>query len=494
MQELNDIALLRQYTEQNSEEAFAALVTRHVNKVYSVALRHARNSHQADEITQAVFVTLAKKAPHLGKGVVLSGWLYQAARLTAVTFTRSEIRRAHREQEAHMQTVLNETEPEIWPQIAPLLDTAIAGLNETDRHAVVLRFFDGYSMSEVGAALGASEDAAKKRVNRAVEKLRTFFTKRGVNLPAAILIAAISANSVQAAPVGLAKTISVVAMAQGAATGITVMAFVQGLLKPVLTLSAGTFAALAPLLGSGYFHLKAEVENAKSPRERQFLVRMIWFRFTVAFLALAVPLVVAVMNPSLFKQPGVIEFGFAGYCFLGAIESAARMMYFHRRRRQIQIEDDTWEESDRSEEAKPAGLLADLSDTNSKANRYSAIAAVFGLVGCILFNGTLMTRALSGGQWMVALLILLWFGFVSFRWIRNWRRRSRLVFDARFGTLVKVVCFWGVLTLLILDFSWARGRLPQSNPGAIGSNIAVVLVYAGLIGVLARLHRSPAHS
>src|SRR3954469_16511007 len=139
MQELDDIALLRQYTEQNSEEAFAALVARHVNKVYSVALRHTRNPSQAEEITQSVFVILAKKSRHLGKGVVLSGWLYQTARWTAVTFIRTEIRRNHREHEAHMQTGLYETESDVWPQIAPLLDTAMAGLNETDRYAVVLR-------------------------------------------------------------------------------------------------------------------------------------------------------------------------------------------------------------------------------------------------------------------------------------------------------------------------------------------------------------------
>jgi len=101
--------------------------------------------------------------------------LYQTARLTAVTCIRSEIRRTRREREAHMQTVLNETESDVWPQIAPLLDAAMAGLNETDRHAMVLRFFDERSMGEVGAALGASEDAAKKRVHRAVERLRLFF-------------------------------------------------------------------------------------------------------------------------------------------------------------------------------------------------------------------------------------------------------------------------------------------------------------------------------
>src|SRR5580704_16243394 len=161
MQELDDITLLRQYTEHNSVEAFATLVTRHVNKVYSVALRHTRNPHQAEEITQAVFVIFARKAKQMRQHAVLSGWLYQTARLTAVTFIRSEIRRTRREQEAYMQSTLNENESETWTQIAPLLDAAMAGLNETDRHAVVLRFFDGKSMGEVGAALGASEGAAK---------------------------------------------------------------------------------------------------------------------------------------------------------------------------------------------------------------------------------------------------------------------------------------------------------------------------------------------
>jgi RNA polymerase sigma factor (sigma-70 family) len=153
MQEMDDIALLREYVEHDSEEAFASLVTRHVNKVYSVALRHTSNLHQAEEITQTVFVILARKSRYFGRRVVLSGWLYQTARLTAISAIRSEIRRAHREQEAYMRTALNENESDVWMQIAPLLDTAMAGLNETDRHAVVLRFFDGKTMREVGAAL-----------------------------------------------------------------------------------------------------------------------------------------------------------------------------------------------------------------------------------------------------------------------------------------------------------------------------------------------------
>lgn len=231
MQELDDNALLHEYVERNSEEAFAALVARHIHKVYSVALRCARNPHYAEEITQAVFVLLAQKSRTLGKNVILSGWLYRTARLTAVTFLRREIRRAHREQEAYMQTLQNETVSDTWPQIAPLLDEAMAGLENTDRDAIVLRFFDGRSMQEVGAALGASEDAAKKRVNRAVERLRSFFTKRGMALPAAVLIAAISENSAQAAPASLAKTVAAVAMAKGATTSSSTLTLVKETMK-----------------------------------------------------------------------------------------------------------------------------------------------------------------------------------------------------------------------------------------------------------------------
>jgi RNA polymerase sigma factor (sigma-70 family) len=238
MQELNDIALLREYVAHDSEEAFATLVTRHVNKVYSVALRHTRNPHQAEEITQAVFVILAKKARALPKAVILSGWVFRTAQLTAVTFLRSEIRRAHREQEAHMQTLLNETEPDVWPQIALRLDAAMAGLNEMDHNAVVLRFFDGKSMKEIGTALGVSEDTAKKRVHRAVEKLRVFFMKGGVVLPAAILMASISANSVQAAPALLAKSATAVAATKGATASGSTLALVNGTLKLMAWLKA----------------------------------------------------------------------------------------------------------------------------------------------------------------------------------------------------------------------------------------------------------------
>lgn len=246
MPEPDDSTLLQEYVENDSEQAFAVLVARHVDKVYSVALRHTRNPQQAEEITQAVFVILARKARGLGKRVILSGWLYQAARLTAVTFIRSEIRRFHREKEAEMQTLSRENEADVWMQMAPLLETAMAQLNETDRHAVVLRFFDGKSIREVGTELGVNEEAAKKRVSRALEKLRRFFANRGVATTTAILSGAISAHAVQAAPATLATSATAAALAKGVATSNSTLILIKG----VLRFMAWTKAKTAVLAGA----------------------------------------------------------------------------------------------------------------------------------------------------------------------------------------------------------------------------------------------------
>ena len=156
----DDMELLREYAGGGREEAFTTLVARHISMVHSVALRHVRDPHQAEEITQAVFVILARKAGALPGGTILSGWLFHTARLTAANFVRTEIRRARREQEAYMQSRMRENQPnDPWGQMAPLLDEAIASLNETDRNAIVLRFMEGRDFKEIGAALGATEAA-----------------------------------------------------------------------------------------------------------------------------------------------------------------------------------------------------------------------------------------------------------------------------------------------------------------------------------------------
>ena len=247
----DDLTLLREYSRNHSEPAFAALVSRHVNLVYSVALRQVRDPHLAEEITQAVFIILARKADSLGDQTILSGWLCRTARFVSARAVRTQIRRQQRESEAHMQTITNEPENNTWTHIAPLLDGAMDKLGQKDHDALVLRFFENKNFAEVGAALGASEDAAKMRVNRALEKLRKIFTKHGISSTTAILAGAISANSVQAAPVGLAKTISVVAMAKGAAAGTTTLTLVKGALKIMAWTKMKTIVGIGILLVAG---------------------------------------------------------------------------------------------------------------------------------------------------------------------------------------------------------------------------------------------------
>ncbi|MEO7296968.1 MAG: sigma-70 family RNA polymerase sigma factor [Verrucomicrobiota bacterium] len=227
------MTLVREFAAHQSESAFETLVARHINLVHSAALRQVSDPHLAQEITQAVFLILARKAARLPDGTFLLGWLFKTTRYAASAELRAADRRRRREDEAHMQSLISQTPDEAaWQHIAPLLDEALANLNETDRRAVLLRFFEGQTLGEVGAALSLNEEAARKRVNRGVEKLRKFFTKRGVTQTAAAIGVALTAHSVQAAPVGLAAIISATTL-KGAAVASTVTALVNGTIKTI---------------------------------------------------------------------------------------------------------------------------------------------------------------------------------------------------------------------------------------------------------------------
>jgi len=213
----NDLELLGQFAREQSQDAFSALVNRRLNLVYTAALRQVRSPELAEEVSLSVFTQLARRADQLRPDTVLTAWLYKVACNTAIDVVRREARRREREQTAFEMNSLNEPSPD-WAPIAGLLDEAMQSLDETDRAAVLLRYFENKSLREVGQALGASEDAAQKRVSRALERLHAFLSKRGFAPGAASLAAFLSANAVQAAPAGLASAISSGAVLGAAAT------------------------------------------------------------------------------------------------------------------------------------------------------------------------------------------------------------------------------------------------------------------------------------
>ncbi len=256
--------LLQEYASGRSEEAFAALVSRHINLVYSAALRSVNNPSQAEEITQSVFLTLAQKARILNRNTILSGWLYQTARLTASNFIRGENRRLKRENRAHLESTMNDPEPEAWPRVGPLLDEAMAQLPEKDRNAIVLRFFEGKPLRAVGDALGSSEDAAKMRVNRALDKLRDFFHSRGITMSATALATAIAENSIHAAPTGLAATVAAGALKGSAAASL--LTIIKGAVSMTTSAKIGiTLGACvaAAVIGLQYHHISSQTQIVK---------------------------------------------------------------------------------------------------------------------------------------------------------------------------------------------------------------------------------------
>jgi RNA polymerase sigma factor (sigma-70 family) len=202
-----DLELLERYANQNAEDAFSEIVRRHVDLVYSTALRHLRSPEMAEEVSQSVFTQLVRDARRLAPDTILAAWLYKVTHGTALNVVRREARRRLREQIASEMTAMNASTTD-WTQIEPLLDEAMHALNDSDRSAVLLRYFENKSLREVGEALGTSDDTAQKRVSRAVDRLREFLAKRGVTIGASGLVVVISANAVQAAPAGLAAAIS----------------------------------------------------------------------------------------------------------------------------------------------------------------------------------------------------------------------------------------------------------------------------------------------
>jgi RNA polymerase sigma factor (sigma-70 family) len=242
-----DCELLRHYAGTKSEEAFAKLVQRHVNLVYSAALRQVNgDAHLAQDVAQTVFTDLARKAASLSRRATLTGWLYTSAHFAAAKIARTENRRRDREKK-FMREPISENAPELdWEKLRPSLDDAMHELKEADREVILLRYFENHPFTEIGGKLGLNENAARMRVERALEKLRAAFLRRGV-AATATLASVISANAVQIAPAGLAATLTSASLV-AAETGTLTLLKLMTMTKLKLGLSALVVAGAATTL------------------------------------------------------------------------------------------------------------------------------------------------------------------------------------------------------------------------------------------------------
>ncbi len=463
-----DLELLARYTRHHAEDAFAEIVRRHLDLVHSAALRQVGSSQLAEEVAQSTFINLARNARRLAPGTILTAWLYQLTRREAIDVVRREARRQAREQIATEMNTINAADAN-WTHIEPLLDEAMDALDDTDRSAVLLRYFENKSLREVGAALGTSDDAAQKRVSRAVERLREFFSKRGITVGAGGLVVVISSNAVQAAPSALAITISTAATL----TGTSIAATSKG---AALVKSAGAAglagSMIGPVIGSlgGAFGAYMSIKNTKSSRERQFMIRSTW---------LSAALVVA-FGLALF---GLVHFGrsptaqrrelFVGLLVVFALIYCATLLclvlWTNRRQRQIQVEDGTYVEP---------------STRQAFASRPPGRAAIYGGLGGSVVGATawLVVAAIRAQDWwgagIVAMGAATTFALsmsVCLRWPR------------RYWSVVALLCVvLGVATLALVNVRWSAwfANNPEFKGWTVrGLSGLVIIVYAVLAAV-----------
>jgi RNA polymerase sigma factor (sigma-70 family) len=279
---MNDAESLERYAAKQGEASFTDLVKRNIDLVYSAAQRQVGgDAHRAQDVAQSVFIDLARKIGSGDGPALLTGWLYTSTRFAAAKVMRTEQRRQAREQEATtMNELLREDAPEpCWDEIRPVLDEAMHELSEPDRNAVLLRYFEGRQLAEVGIKLGLGEDAARKRVGRALEKLREVLARRGVTSSTAALAALFASQAVTAAPAGLAASIAgaaVASSAAGAGTTLTLLKIITMTKAQIAIVGAVLVVGVAtPLVLQHQAQLKLESANEVLRLENQHLAAQV---------------------------------------------------------------------------------------------------------------------------------------------------------------------------------------------------------------------------
>jgi len=267
---MKDSELLRRFVQDHDQGAFAELVRLHVNFVYAAALRHVSGDcHRAEDVAQQVFVDLARKAPDLGRHPCLPGWLYASTRFTAINILRHEQRRTNREKDAEIMHESSDAQEPHWEQIRPLIDDAMQELDERDRQSVLLRFFGRQTFGAIGEQLGLSENAAQKRVERALDRLAAVLAQRGITSTSAALSVALAQAGV-AAPASLAGSATTVALATARAGG---SASTVTFLRVAKLLAALGAAAACGFVG-GVWHQTSLADRQTEQREAEFDFRL----------------------------------------------------------------------------------------------------------------------------------------------------------------------------------------------------------------------------
>jgi len=262
----DDAELLRRYAASRSEEAFAAVVQRHIGLVYQSALRRCHgDAHCAEDVTQQVFTAVARDAAALAEHPLLAGWLHIATRNFSSKAMRAEAARRQREEAAHfMNEAQNpETPGADWARLRPVLDAAIDELGEREREAVLLRFFENRPFAEIGAALRVTEDAARMRVDRALDKLHAALARRGVTSTAAALSVVLANHIGVAAPAGLAASVTGAAMASTEGAAVTALGLLQFMSTTKFGANAVALLTFLAVGTTGYqLHAQREAERA----------------------------------------------------------------------------------------------------------------------------------------------------------------------------------------------------------------------------------------